>query len=333
MSSMRATRIIEPLSLEDNVVVEKSKSLFTFIEQREFDEMMSFDAFLTELNLSEDKYIQAIQCTFKQPTIFLKQKLSHIWKNSFSKDMPVMWKENTDAQYVLNAYAEASYCTSYMTKVDKSMTSAFRRIHKEHERSHIDAIQMIHTLGNTFLNLQQMSSQQAIHIALSLPLTCSSRKRVFINTSPLEKHMFVLKPLVFLEKELDNSEDVLCHSIVDYYLQCPSPIRHICLAEFVSHYKKNGAPISKRKKPSVIQFVKYNKHSDYENYCREKLLLYIPFDENEETLKHNFSTWEVAYIASETIVHINEAIFTYNVNPTWGDLEIAVNELENPRRS
>jgi hypothetical protein len=60
------------------------------------------------------------------------------------------------------------------------------------------------------------------------------------------------------------------------------------------------------------------------------LLLYIPFDENEEILKHNFSTWEVVHVSSETIVQINEAIFTYNVNPTWGDLEIAVNELENP---
>jgi hypothetical protein len=210
------------------------------------------------------------------------------------------------------------------------MTSEFRRMRKEHERSHIDAIQMIHTLGNTFLNLQQMSTQQAIHIALSLPLTCSSRKFVFINTSPLEKHTFVLKPPVFLEQDPNNSEDVLCRSIVDYYLQRPSPIRHIFLAEFVSHYKKNGAPISKRKKPSVIWFVKYNKHSDYENYCREKLLLYVSFDENKETLKHNFSTWEAAYVASETIVHINEARFTYNVNPTWGDLEITINELENP---
>ena len=53
------------------------------------------------------------------------------------------------------------------------------------------------------------------------------------------------------------------------------------------------------------------------------------FDENEETLIHNLSTWEVAYVAFETIVQINEARFTYNVNPTWGDLEIAVNELEN----
>jgi hypothetical protein len=94
--------------------------------------------------------------------------------------------------------------------------------------------------------------------------------------------------------------------------------------------KKNGTPISKRKKPFVIRFVKYNKHCDYENYCREKLLLYIPLHENEETLIHNFSTWEDVYVAFETIVHINEARFTYNVNPTWGDLEVALNDLENP---
>ena len=70
--------------------------------------------------------------------------------------MPIMWNENIDAQYVLNAYVVTSYFTSYMTKVDKSMTSAFRRIRREHEKSQIDALQMIRTLGNTLLNLQQM---------------------------------------------------------------------------------------------------------------------------------------------------------------------------------
>jgi len=80
----------------------------------------------------------------------------------------------------------------------------------------------------------------------------------------------------------------------------------------------------------VIRFVKYNKHTDYENYCREKLLLYVLFDENKNTLKHNFRTWEVEYISSETIVQTNESRFTYNVNPTWGDLESGVNELESP---
>jgi hypothetical protein len=57
--------------------------------------------------------------------------------------------------------------------------------------------------------------------------------------------------------------------------------------------------------------------------------LYVPFDQNENTLKHNFPTWEAAYIAYETTIQTNESRFTYNVNPTWGDLESAVHELEN----
>ena len=74
-------------------------------------------------------------------------------------DMPNLWNENTDAQYVLNAYVVSSYCNSYMTKVDKSMTNAFKRIHKNCVKNKIDVIQMICTLDNTLLKLQQISSQ------------------------------------------------------------------------------------------------------------------------------------------------------------------------------
>jgi hypothetical protein len=106
-----------------------------------------------------------------------------------------------------------------MTKVDKSMTNAFRRIHKEHEKIKIDAMQMICTLGNTLLNLQQMSTQQAVHIVLALPLNNSSRECIFINTSPIDQHTFVLKPTFLLKQELDDSEDVMCQSIIDYYIE------------------------------------------------------------------------------------------------------------------
>ena len=91
-----------------------------------------------------------------------------------------------------------------MAKVEKSMTSAFRRIHKEHERNHIDTMQMIRALGNTLLNIQQISAQQTVDIALSLPLDCGSRKCVFTNTSPLEKckleHGFTIRsPKILLK--------------------------------------------------------------------------------------------------------------------------------------
>jgi hypothetical protein len=69
---MRTTRIIEPIILEDNFLIEKSKSLFSFLEQQDFDDLLSFEDFLAELNLTEDEYIQVIQSTLKQPTIFLR---------------------------------------------------------------------------------------------------------------------------------------------------------------------------------------------------------------------------------------------------------------------
>ena len=53
------------------------------------------------------------------------------------------------------------------------MTNAFKRICNDHVNNKIDVIQMIHTLGTTLLKLQQILSQEAIHIALYLPLNHS----------------------------------------------------------------------------------------------------------------------------------------------------------------
>jgi hypothetical protein len=39
-----------------------------------------------------------------------------------------MWYANTDIQFILEPYVVATYCTSYMTKVDKSITTKFKSI-------------------------------------------------------------------------------------------------------------------------------------------------------------------------------------------------------------
>jgi len=107
---------------------------------------------------------------------------------------------------------------------------------------------MIQSLGNALFNLQQILAQQAVHIALSLPLNHSSRECNFINTAPIDECTFILKPTTLLKQIPDNSEDVMCSSIIDYYINRPNAIKHVCLAEFVSKYRKYGTPISKRKK-------------------------------------------------------------------------------------
>jgi hypothetical protein len=55
--------------------------------------------------------------------------------------------------------------------------------------------------------------QQAVHIVLALPLNNSSRACIFINTSPIDQHTFVLKPTFLLKQEPDDSEDVMCNSL------------------------------------------------------------------------------------------------------------------------
>jgi hypothetical protein len=174
-----------------------------------------------------------------------------------------------------------------MTKVDKYITNAFRRIHKAHEKNNIDVMQMICMLGNTMLNIQQMFVWQATHIVLVLPLNSISRECIFINTYPVDQRTFVVKPSFLLKQKLDDLEDVMCHSSIDYYIEQPHAIKNIFLAEFVSKYKKDETHISKRKKPNVIRFIKYSKYIHYEFFGREKLLLYVLFKKSEYALKHN----------------------------------------------
>ena len=156
MPPMKNTRILVPIQSTNDTIHSRSKSLLSMLDKIQYNDSISFEDFLHEIKLSEDDYIEAIQVHIKQPTIFLKREPSHIWNNIFSQKMPSLWNANTDAQYILNAYAAALYCSSYMTKLDRSMTSAFKKIHREHEKSKINAIDMIRTLGNALFNLQQM---------------------------------------------------------------------------------------------------------------------------------------------------------------------------------
>ena len=66
-------------------------------------------------------------------------------------------------------------------------------------------------------------------------------------------------------------------------------------------------------------FFKYNKHINYENFCRAKLLLHVPFDQSEDTLKHNLPTWQVAiYTFYESTIQTNEPKFTCTTSTQHG---------------
>ncbi len=57
-----------------------------------------------------------------------------------------------------------TYCTSYMTKINKSITSELHSIIKKCITNNIDA--KIQKLGNDFLNAQQVVVQFATYLVL-----------------------------------------------------------------------------------------------------------------------------------------------------------------------
>jgi hypothetical protein len=100
----------------------------------------------------------------------LKQTLKNIKINAFSIHAAHLWFVNTYIQLILDPYAAATYCTSYMTKLSKSITSKLHFIIKKCIANNIDVNTIIQKLGNVFLNAQQMVVQLVAYLVFSLPL-------------------------------------------------------------------------------------------------------------------------------------------------------------------
>jgi hypothetical protein len=81
-----------------------------------------FDEFLLNLQLNEDMYILALHSRLQKLTLFFKWKPNDIWTNVYSTHGGPFCEANTDVQFILDPYVVASYCISYLTKMDKSIT-------------------------------------------------------------------------------------------------------------------------------------------------------------------------------------------------------------------
>jgi hypothetical protein len=197
---MPRTKILEPLiqnectDIPEASLKHKYKQIFSMLKDMEMGIDISFNEFLQSLDLDEQTYILVFKSHLTKPQVFLKRLPSNIRTNAFNKKISHIWYANTDIQFILDPYAAATYCTSYMTNVDKSITSELSSIIKTCVTEKIDANTRILKLGNAFLNAQQMLAQLAIYLVLSLPLYHASRTFEFINTSPYNERAFVLKP-------------------------------------------------------------------------------------------------------------------------------------------
>jgi len=111
----------------------------------------NFNTLLKLLSINKETYINALQVNFFKPIIFLQRLCKDIWKNPFGIHVGNLWQANTHVQFILDPSAVTSYCTSYLTKIDKTVTKELKNIIISCNENKIETHICVQKMGNIFL--------------------------------------------------------------------------------------------------------------------------------------------------------------------------------------
>ena len=211
------------------------KEINKFIQKKyKENNFMEFNQILIQLNISYESYILALRSTIKKREIFLKRRLEEIYINNYMKQFVNVWNANHDIQYVLDPYSCVVYICDYLTKNNKGMSKLLEQAAKEAKEGNMDLKKSVRHIGNKFLNCVEMSEQECVYSLLELPITQSSIKVEFINTSEIKNRVFIAKPEYLFKKMDPEDEDIKQPNDIDKYANRPKQLNNMCLADFVA---------------------------------------------------------------------------------------------------
>ncbi|XP_053403150.1 uncharacterized protein LOC123564956 [Mercenaria mercenaria] len=331
---MKETKILEPFDSTTNKDVLKTskqnyEKVMKVMKTLAKDENLDFEQFLQKCDLTYEQYLDAVRSSLKKKQVLLKRQVKDVRVNGYNLQVSKIWQANTDLQYVLDPWAVCVYIASYIMKSQRGMSQLLQTATEEAKRGNLKLCEKVRLIANKFLNHCEVSAQEAIYLLLQLPLTQSSRDVIFINTSPPEKRVEILRPMSQIEHLPNNSTDVTCSGMIDKYQNRPKVLENVCLAEFASLFERkpprkvestkeleinideidnnvenitpgmdirlaDGYRLVRRTTPKVIRYVKFNVRKDPELHYREQLMLFRPF-RDELKLKERSSTYEQEY--------------------------------------
>ena len=205
-------------------------------------------------------------------------------------------------QYCVSRHKVIEYCAKYTTKSEprsKPLKLVYKNIVKQlsDQDKPLKAVQklLINSVGE-----RDYSAQETCHLLLQLPLYMASRDFVILS----------LDGTRIVQERLEDSPATAL-SIVDHYRDRPATpeFEHITLLEFAQKYTMPHGEVndpSIRSKVVVIvkpQYTPDPNSSHYEDYCRQKLMLYKTFRSETDLLgeHQNFSQAYASYLRTETI--------------------------------
>lgn len=273
---MPFTMILSPLNEEDGNIasaVLTFQEICAYLNSQAFKgSELSFQEFLSNLNLDLETYIQAIRSSLKQNRVFLKRSPNEVRINAYNPILLKCWQANMDIQFILDPYACAVYIVSYISKGQRGMSNLLRHACEEARTSNSDIRRQVRRIGNKFLSHVEVGAQEAVYIVLQMPLRHSSRGITFVNTSPPEERVVLIKPRHVLEELQEDSTDIESGNIVTLYQQRPKALEGLCLADFVSQFYVKYKP-QKNKKSTSEECLPENDDNDMSEDQESNLLV------------------------------------------------------------
>ena len=92
------------------------------------------------------------------------------------------------------------------------------------------------SIGSKFLNNVEISAREAVYITLQLPMRKESRQIIFINTSPPNERVELLKPIEDIKEMDDDSEEIYTTGLLKRYCKHPPKLENLTLADWAAWY-------------------------------------------------------------------------------------------------
>ena len=319
---------------------------------------LSMDEVLQKANVSMEQYIESLKVSKQGKNIILKRSPADILTNGCNHEILRIWRANIDFQYVIDAYSTVMYVISYMMKSEKAMGEILKRIGKECR--HEDIATQLKKIGAAFLGNRVVGMPESVMRLNSMWLIKKSRKVIYVNGSMKEDRVSLPKIGKDLELMADDDEDIFMTSIHDRYAARPDSLNDMCLACFAVNYdttgsneelpqvnegagillqdrnndnisnrrnetinlKNNLGVMRKRRREAIFRSHRFDVMKDSEKYYHAQLLLYYPW-QSENELKGECATYEEHYNTVKQIIQENARHFEHNTE----HLDNAFNEL------
>ena len=281
------TLLLYPLEEEVDQFRKKYTELQKAMHENK-DNDVSFVEFLEVVaKMPFEDYVKCIRSSLNAPKVFLKRASNEMRVNLFNVNILLAWKANLDIQIVLEPYGCASYVVGYISKSQRGMSALLEAAAKEARKENTDIKKQVRHIGNVFSNSVEVGAQEAVYLALQIPLTKGTREVVYINTCASRERVFLLKPKGVLDELPAESTNIESDNIVQRYSKRPRQLQRFCLADYVS--KVDVVYPKGNKLPETIEYRNDDSISD-ENSSDEN-------SEDEETVENGNTASDLIHIA------------------------------------